>query len=55
MVVVPAAIPVTIPADPIVAIAAELLLHVPPDTVLVSVVVAVAQTVDEPDIVPAFG
>ncbi len=51
MVAVPAAIPVTMPVpDPTVAILVLLLLHEPPEVVLVNVVVAPAQTVKVPAI-----
>jgi hypothetical protein len=52
MVEVPAATPVTTPevATPIVATPVLVLLHVPPEVVLVRVVVADAHTVAVPDI-----
>ena len=50
----PAATPVTIPVVPILAFAL-LVLHVPPVTVSVMVVVAPVHTVDAPEIAPAFG
>ena len=55
MVAVPAVTPVTIPDMPIVATAVLLLLHVPPVVVLLNVVVAVAQTIAVPVMVPATG
>jgi hypothetical protein len=54
MVAVPALTPVTTPADDTVALAVPLL-HDPPVTVLLSVIVAASQTFVEPEIVPAFG
>lgn len=54
MVVVPPAMAVTTPVDePITAVAVALLLHVPPDTVLVSEVVEPTHRDEEPDMVPA--
>jgi hypothetical protein len=55
MVVVPAATPVTTPADETVALAVLLLLHEPPDTVSLKVIVAVSHTADEPEMEPASG
>ena len=52
---VPAVTPVTIPDMPIVATAVLLLLHTPPVVVLLNVIVAVAQTIAVPVIVPATG
>ena len=54
MIEVPVVTPVTIPVVPIVALAL-LLLHVPPPTLLVKVVVNPTHTADVPVIVPAFG
>jgi hypothetical protein len=56
-VVVPAATPVTTPvvASAIVAALVLVLLHVPPEVVLVRVVVADAHTVAVPDITPSDG
>ena len=51
----PAAIPLTVPVEPIVATEVLLLLHVPPDVVFDKVIVDPAQTEDEPTIVPALG
>jgi len=45
--------PVTIPVEPTAAMPVEPELHVPPDTVLLNVVVAPVQTVAVPVIVPA--
>lgn len=55
MVVVPAATPVTTPEVFTVATAVLLLLHVPPDTVLVRATVRPVHTLVEPEIVPAVG
>jgi hypothetical protein len=55
MVVLPAEIPVTTPVlASIVAAAVEPLLHVPPATLLLSIIVDPAHTEDGPLIVPAF-
>jgi hypothetical protein len=51
---VPPDTPCTTP-DETVAIPVKELVQVPPDTVSVSVILVSAQTVDEPDIVPARG
>lgn len=48
IVAVPADIPLTSPVEPMVAMAGLLLLHVPPGVVLVSIVVAPAQTDELP-------
>ena len=53
MVAVPAATPVTKPEPVTLATAGLLLLHVPPLTELLSVIVAPAHTVPDPLIVPA--
>ena len=53
MVVVPAAMPVTMPDASIVPAAGVPLLQVPPGTVLLNVMVAPAHTADGPVIVPA--
>ena len=55
MVVVPAAMPVTIPDVPIVAVAVVTELHTPPPAALLKVVVLVGHTVNMPVIVPALG
>jgi hypothetical protein len=56
MVTLPAATPLTTPVDGlIVAINGLLLVHSPPVARLVIVVLAPAQTLDAPTIVPAFG
>lgn len=56
MVVFPGAIPVTIPVFvPIVATALALLLQVPPDTLLLRLIVDPIHTEVAPLIVPAFG
>ena len=56
MVVLPAATPVIEPlAEPIVAMAVLLLLHVPPVVASVSVVELLLQTVPAPDILPGLG
>jgi hypothetical protein len=55
MVVLPALTPDTTPAEDIVALAVLLLAHEPPDTVSLNVIVPPGQTLDEPDIAPAFG
>ena len=55
MVVVPAAMPVTTPAVLTVPLAGVMLLHTPPLTDGVSVVVAATHTVAVPVSVPAFG
>ena len=52
MVVEPSATPVTIPVVPMVAASVLVLLHVPPEVVLVSVIVLPAQTDEAPPIVP---
>ena len=51
----PAATPVTIPVDPMDATDVLALLHVPPLTLLLRVVVIVAHTEDAPEMLPAFG
>lgn len=51
----PAAMPVTVPVALTLAIAALLVVHVPPEVALLSVVVALWQTVCVPVIVPALG
>ena len=53
--VVPAATPLTTPVLLTVATAGLLLLHVPPEAVSVSELVAVTQTVAEPEMEPAWG
>jgi hypothetical protein len=56
IVVIPAAIPVTMPVDaPTVPAAGALLDHTPPDTLLLSVTVDAAQTEEVPVLVPATG
>ncbi len=55
MVAVPADMPVTTPDELTVALLVLPLLQVPPDTVLLSVVVADTQTVPLPAIAPASG
>ncbi len=55
MVVVPAATPVTTPDASTVATDVLLLVHAPPLTASERVIVAATQTLDEPEIVPAFG
>lgn len=55
MVVVPAVTPFTTPPLVIVAMEVEEELHIPPLTVLLNVVLAPAQTLDEPLMVPALG
>jgi hypothetical protein len=55
MVAVPALTPLTTPPDDMVALAVLLLLHEPPDTASLKVIVAASQTADEPDMVPAEG
>lgn len=52
IVAAPAETPVTTPVDELIDALAELLLHVPPDTELDSVVVAAIHTDDEPVILP---
>ena len=51
----PAATPETEPEELTVAILLVTLLHVPPPTVSLSAVVPAWQTVEAPEIVPAFG
>jgi hypothetical protein len=55
IVAVPVDTPDTIPDVPTVAIDVLLLLHVPPDSVLLNVIVAPTLRVDAPETVPAFG
>jgi hypothetical protein len=55
MVVVPANSALTIPVLPIVATLVLVLLHVPPDAVLVSVIFLPMHTIEEPDITPTVG
>ena len=56
VVVKPPAIPVTTPVDmPTVATVVAVLLHVPPETLLVSEMVWPAQTDEGPEIVPGDG
>jgi hypothetical protein len=55
MVVVPALTPLTTPPEDTVALAVLLLLHEPPDTVSLNVIVAASHTLVAPDIVPAAG
>ena len=55
MVEVPAATPVTTPVPLTVAIPGLTLLHIPAPAPSVRLVVEVGQTVNTPDIIPAFG
>ena len=55
MITVPAATPVTKPAEPTVAIPVLPLLHVPPEVPSDKVMFAPVPTVVKPDIVPADG